>query len=305
VSLILSTPTGSPIFQAHWLGQLPISLGKSNSTRSGNTQRDGNRHVRWELLRRRSEGSGGIYSKMSPEWRPTASETGRHWGRNTPEERAAEAVADHQGPCSESRGQPSAKDDDSQSQRVEERPVEHDARIPRCRRPIVVEDDQTGDVSSYSVSPWSPQGESLSQTLRKPKPLPTIWRLSFSPWPNLRSQQLLRLLTWRWGLTSWSCQRTQVNQPWGSSVSHQGSHGQQGPGLERYPEQGPEAPSNLAVSLLVLIINAILLTHHFPSVWKHARVICILKTGKGPGLPSSYRPLFFWIRLVKYSKRSY
>jgi hypothetical protein len=25
--------------------------------------------------------------------------------------------------------------------------------------------------------PWSPQGESLSQILRKPKPLPTIWRL--------------------------------------------------------------------------------------------------------------------------------
>jgi len=28
--------------------------------------------------------------------------------------------------------------------------------------------------------PWSPQEESLSQTLRKPKPLQTIWRLSFS-----------------------------------------------------------------------------------------------------------------------------
>jgi len=29
--------------------------------------------------------------------------------------------------------------------------------------------------------PWSPQGESLSQTPRKPKPLPTIWRLNVSP----------------------------------------------------------------------------------------------------------------------------
>ena len=28
--------------------------------------------------------------------------------------------------------------------------------------------------------PWSPQGESLSQTLRKPKPLQSIWRLSCS-----------------------------------------------------------------------------------------------------------------------------
>jgi hypothetical protein len=45
------------------------------------------------------------------------------------------------------------------------------------------------------------------------------------------------------------------------------------------------------VSLLVLIFNAIRLTHHFPSVWKHARVISILKPGKDPALPSSYRPI--------------
>jgi len=31
-----------------------------------------------------------------------------------------------------------------------------------------------------SSPPWSPQGESLSQTLIKPKPLQTIWRLCFS-----------------------------------------------------------------------------------------------------------------------------
>ena len=62
VSLILSTPTGSPWFQAHRLGQLPNSLGRSHSVRSRIAQRDGNRHVRWELLQWRSEGSGGIYS---------------------------------------------------------------------------------------------------------------------------------------------------------------------------------------------------------------------------------------------------
>jgi hypothetical protein len=40
-----------------------------------------------------------------------------------------------------------------------------------------------------------------------------------------------------------------------------------------------------AVSLLVLIFNAILLTHHFPTAWKHVRVISILKPGKDPALP--------------------
>jgi hypothetical protein len=46
-----------------------------------------------------------------------------------------------------------------------------------------------------------------------------------------------------------------------------------------------------AASLLVQIFNAIHLTNQFPTVWKHARVISILKPGGGgPALPSSYRP---------------
>jgi hypothetical protein len=45
-----------------------------------------------------------------------------------------------------------------------------------------------------------------------------------------------------------------------------------------------------AASLLVLIFNAIL-THHFPTAWKHARVISILEPGKDPALPSSYRSI--------------
>jgi len=43
-----------------------------------------------------------------------------------------------------------------------------------------------------------------------------------------------------------------------------------------------------AVSPLVRIFNAILLTHHFPSLWKHAWVTSILKPGKDRALPSSY-----------------
>ena len=46
-----------------------------------------------------------------------------------------------------------------------------------------------------------------------------------------------------------------------------------------------------AVLLLVQIFNAILCTNHFPPVWKHARVISILKPGKDPAQSSSYRPI--------------
>jgi hypothetical protein len=46
-----------------------------------------------------------------------------------------------------------------------------------------------------------------------------------------------------------------------------------------------------AVSLVILIFNAVLRTHHFPTVWKHRRMISILKPEKDPALSSSYWPL--------------
>jgi len=48
-----------------------------------------------------------------------------------PEKPAAEAVADHQGPRSQRRGEPPAEVGDPPAQRVEKRLVERYTRIPR------------------------------------------------------------------------------------------------------------------------------------------------------------------------------
>ena len=45
------------------------------------------------------------------------------------------------------------------------------------------------------------------------------------------------------------------------------------------------------IPLLVQFFKAVLRIHHFPTVWKQAQVIYILKPGKDPALPSSYRPI--------------
>jgi len=63
------------------------------------------------------------------------------------------------------------------------------------------------------------------------------------------------------------------------------------PGPNGVPNRALNHLPKRAVSLLVLIFNAILLTHHIPTVSKHARVISILKPGTDPALPSSYRPI--------------
>ena len=63
------------------------------------------------------------------------------------------------------------------------------------------------------------------------------------------------------------------------------------PGPTGIPDRAMKHLPQRALSLLVLIFNKILLTHHFPTVWKHARVISIHKPGKDPALSSSYRPI--------------
>jgi hypothetical protein len=44
-----------------------------------------------------------------------------------------------------------------------------------------------------------------------------------------------------------------------------------------------------AITFLTKVFNAALRWQYFPSAWKHARVVSILKPGKDPTLPSSYR----------------
>jgi hypothetical protein len=63
------------------------------------------------------------------------------------------------------------------------------------------------------------------------------------------------------------------------------------PGPNGIPYRALNHLPRRAVLLLVQILNAVLLTHHFPPVWKHARVISILKPGKDPAQPTSYRPI--------------
>jgi len=63
------------------------------------------------------------------------------------------------------------------------------------------------------------------------------------------------------------------------------------PGPNGIPNRALKHLPQRAVSFLAEIVNAVLRAYHFPTVWKHARVISVLKPGKDPALPSSYRPI--------------
>jgi hypothetical protein len=60
------------------------------------------------------------------------------------------------------------------------------------------------------------------------------------------------------------------------------------PGSNGFPKKVLKHFLQRAISLLALF-NTALLAQYFPPLWKHARVISILKPGKNPSVPSSYQ----------------
>ena len=94
--------------------------------------------------------------------------------------------------------------------------------------------------------PWLPRGVSLSRTQRKPNPWPSVWRLSVSWKPFLRSWHLLRCVKWRYVLLPDPIQRIQANQLWWGSRSHLGSQRQQGSGIKQHSIQDLETSSSVS-----------------------------------------------------------
>jgi len=161
----------------------------------------------------------------------------------------------------------------------------------RSRRPVAVEDDQTGDESSYSVSPWSPRGESLSQT-PKAEALADSVETHFQPVTDPLVPAIIEMVD----VALRSYFLTPASEPTLTNPDevHKAIRGlkvSKAPGPNGIPNRALKHLPQRAVSLLAQIFNAILLTHHFPTVWKHARVICILKPGNDLALPSFYRPI--------------
>jgi hypothetical protein len=80
--------------------------------------------------------------------------------------------------------------------------------------------------------------------------------------------------------------------------------------LEVGKARGPDGIPNRAlkhlppsvISLLVVLFNAIIQTQYLPGRWNHARLFSILKPGKDPALPSSFRPICLLDAIGKFEK---
>jgi hypothetical protein len=63
------------------------------------------------------------------------------------------------------------------------------------------------------------------------------------------------------------------------------------PGPNGVPNRALRHLPKRAITSIAKLLNAVLCRQYFPPAWKHACVISILKSGKDPTLPSSYRPI--------------
>jgi hypothetical protein len=60
-----------------------------------------------------------------------------------------------------------------------------------------------------------------------------------------------------------------------------------------------------AITFLTEAFMAVFRRQYFPSAWKHVRAVSILKPGKDPTLPSSYRPISLLDTVASSLRRSY
>jgi hypothetical protein len=152
-----------------------------------------------------------------------------------------------------------------------------------------VEDDQTRDESSYSITPplVTPGGTALSDS-EKAEALADSLETQFQPVTDPSAPAVIEMVDVVLRSYFMSPARDpKLTNPDVVEDVIRGLKVSKALGFNRVLKHLPQR----AVSLLAQIFNSILLTHHFPAMWKHALVISTLKPGKDPALPSSYRPI--------------
>jgi hypothetical protein len=150
---------------------------------------------------------------------------------------------------------------------------------------VAVKDDKPGDESSLHVFPLVTKGGMPLSDSEKAIALAENPETYFQPVTDPSVPAVIELFDGAVILLNVPSQRTIVNKHQGGQVDIRRQKVKKTPAPNNIPNMVLKNLPQRAVSLLVQILNAITLTHHLPSVCKHAEVINILKLGKDPALP--------------------
>ena len=167
--------------------------------------------------------------------------------------------------------------------------MEQGARIPELRRPIVMEVDKASNESPHFVTHDHTRGIALSEA-EKAEPLAENLEFQFQPVIVPSVPVIIEMVN----VELESYLQTPASEPTLTNpveVQDAIRGLKVAPGQNGIPNMALKHLAMWSVLLLVQIFNTILCTHHFPTAWKHGRVISIFKPGKDAAHPSSYRPI--------------
>jgi hypothetical protein len=153
-----------------------------------------------------------------------------------------------------------------------------------------VEDDKAGDESSHSITSLVTAGGIALSDPGKEEALADSLESQFQPVYDPSDPAVIGKGAEM--LQAYFCapaSKPKLNNPMEVQDAIWGLKDGKAPGPNGSPNRALKHLPQLAISLLVPLFNAALLAQCFPRVWKHARVISILKPGNDPSLPSSYR----------------
>jgi hypothetical protein len=168
-----------------------------------------------------------------------------------------------------------------------------------------VEDDQTGDGSSYSVSPLVTTGGIALSDSEKDEALADSLETQFQPVTDPSAAVVIEMVDV--ALRSYfltPASEPKLTNPDEVHEAIKGLKVRKALGPNGIPNRALKHFPQRAVSLLAQIFSVVLRTHYFPQEWKQARVISILKPGKDPALRSSYRSISLLDTIGKLFKKN-
>jgi hypothetical protein len=166
MSIILSKYSVPPQYYGNMLGRAQSLPWKQAARGSGGNRQEGNRRVRWTADESHPKRHSSICFQAKSPCRSAAPSIHNFSGWYTPKKTVEEAVANQEGPRSESLGSPPPEVRGPSFEEVNEWTLERCAGILRQWGPVVTE-DKDGNASSHSFAPFAKAGRTSSTRLQE------------------------------------------------------------------------------------------------------------------------------------------
>jgi hypothetical protein len=155
-----------------------------------------------------------------------------------------------------------------------------------------VEDDTKGDASSHSFAPLASPGRTSYLRVRETDALADSLEAQFQPVNDPSVPAVVKMVSEAMRAYEYApASEPKLTSPSEVLQAIRGLRDGKAPGRNGIRNRVLRHLPKRAFTFLTKVFNAVLSRQYFPSAWKQAREVSILKPGKDLTLPSSHRPI--------------